>query len=121
MMLRTVLIAGCLALLGCKKEEGTSNPDDADNLLGTENAGGGGGGTKRTGEAVPVKCISDPADPDCKELLDVEQTDDGSLEFGPACRENVCYGKGDCGLDAEGAVACECDEGAGGLNCEGKG
>ena len=113
-------MVACLMLLACNKQEQSSaDPESGSNLLGGENAGHTP--RERSGEAVPVKCINDPSDPDCAEVLGVEQSDDGGLEFGDACRKNLCHGNGDCTLDPEGAVTCECDEGSSGPECQKRG
>lgn len=121
MRARTALtLTLCLCALACRKDEATADPGSGGGLMGLDVSPGseGGGPARDSGEDVPVKCITDPGDPDCAEVLGATQTDSGDYEFGEACRKNVCHGRGDCYSDADGAVACDCDEGAGGLNCE---
>ena len=110
-------LTSALAVAGCRKDEATANPEDDDDsdLLGID---AGAKPRKRTSK-VSMGCIQDPADPACAEELGVKQSSDGEIEFtGDACRNNLCYGHGTCELDADGFVACVCDDGAGGEKCD---
>jgi hypothetical protein len=114
------LVLSLAAALSCRKDEAaTTDPESAsdDNLLGIDVGSQSGG--KPRGKPVPVGCIQDPADPECAEVLGVEATGDGSVEFtGDACRVNLCHDHGDCDLDPEGFVACTCDDDATGPTCD---
>jgi hypothetical protein len=120
--LTTLIIAfGLLCVAGCRStDQSTASPEGSGNLLGLDVSPGSqaGGGSGPREEKVPVKCLTDPGDPDCEEPLGYVRTDDGGFEFGEVCSRRVCSGRGECVLDPDGAVACECEEGAKGLNCD---
>jgi hypothetical protein len=128
MLVRTAVVITlvlCLdASFGCgRADRSTASADDAGaGMLGLDVTPGAEGneGEPRVAEEdrVPVKCLTDPGDPECEEPLGYTRTDSGSFEFGDVCRERVCHGRGECLLDPEGSVICECDEGAAGLSCE---
>lgn len=111
-----------MCVAGCRSgDQPTTSPEGSGNLLGLDVSPGseeGGGGGVPPEDKVPVKCMTDPGDPKCEEPLGYTRTDDGGFEFGDVCARRVCSGRGECILDADGAVACECEEGAGGLNCD---
>lgn len=122
--LTTLLVVfGLCCGTGCRStDQSTTTPERSGNLLGLDVSPGSqeeGGGVSPE-EKVPVKCLTDPGDPECEEPLGYVRTDDGGFEFGEVCGRRVCSGQGDCVLDADGNVACECEDGAAGLNCDKK-
>jgi hypothetical protein len=107
-----------VAALSCNKNDpGTTDPDAAsdESLLGID---AGAQPRQKKGDPVPVGCIQDPSDPDCADVLGAEQSNGELIFTGDTCRTNLCHGHGDCELDADGFVACACDDNATGETCK---
>ena len=72
------------------------------------------------GKAVCV-CRPGWSGEDCSQCaVGYEKDSTGSCELGNTCREDYCYGKGDCAVDAtSGDIFCQCDDGFTGPDCGG--
>ena len=116
--MRTLLALTLVATLSCNKNDaGTNNPESTseDELLGIDV---GAQPKQDKGEPVPVGCIQDPMNPDCADVLGVEESN-GEINFtGDTCRINLCHNHGECDLDADGFVSCLCDDNATGDTCK---
>jgi CubicO group peptidase (beta-lactamase class C family) len=72
------------------------------------------------GNAVCV-CRPGWSGEDCSDCaVGFEKDARGNCVLGNTCREEYCYGKGDCAVDtSSGDLVCECDEGFSGPDCGG--